>query len=109
MLDGLRWAWPYRLSLARARAQPGYTVTIAIDGPVTRAWHLVAAGQGWQFRDRPGPRTVAGLTLSTEQAWRLLTNNLPAAARAGLQAWGDIAITDVLIHTRAIIGTPKWA
>jgi uncharacterized protein (TIGR03083 family) len=108
VLDGLAWAWPYRLSQARARAQPGDTVAIAIHGPVTRAWHLVAAEYGWQFRDRPGSRAIADLTLSTEQAWRLLTNNLPAA-QASLQAWGESSITDVLLHTRAIVGTPKWA
>jgi uncharacterized protein (TIGR03083 family) len=108
VLDALRWAWPFRLE--QAQAEPGDTVTIAIDGPVTRAWHLVAVAHGWEFGDRPGPRAVASLTMNTEQAWRLLTNNsLPAAGQAGLQASGESSITDAVLHTRAIIGAPKWA
>jgi hypothetical protein len=47
--------------------------------------------------------------MSTEHAWRLLTSNLPAAAKAALAASGDNAITSILLRTRAIIGTPKAA
>jgi uncharacterized protein (TIGR03083 family) len=107
VLDGLRWAYPHRL--ARVPAQPGDTVTITITGPVTRTWHLVAAASGWQFGDQPGTRLAASLAMSTEQAWRLLTNNLPAGWQADLGASGDSAITGILLRTRAIIGTPKWA
>lgn len=53
VLDGLAWAWP--CSLARAPAQSGDTVTIAITGSVTRTWRLLAAASGWQFGDQPGP------------------------------------------------------
>ena len=107
VLDGLAWAWPYRL--AQAPASPGDTVTISVTGPVGRAWHLVAAQQGWHFRGEPGTRIVATLTMNTERAWRLLTNNLPAAAEPCLAAVGDRAITNIMLGTRAIIGAPKWA
>ena len=107
VLDGLAWAWPYQL--AQAPARPGDTVTIRLTGPVTRTWHLVAAAPRWQFRNQPPRRAVASLTMSTEQAWRLLTNNLPAAERAHLTISGNDTITRALLHTRAIIGTPKWA
>ena len=107
MLDGLRWAYPYRL--AQAPSQPGDTVTLAVTGPVTETWRLVAAGTGWRFDDQPGTRTVASLAMSTEDAWRLLTNNLPAGRRSDLAVSGDGAITDILLRTRAIIGEPKWA
>ena len=107
VLDGLRWAYPYRL--AQAPSRPGDTVTIAVTGPVTVTWHLVAAGTGWRFDDQPGTRPVASLAMSTEDAWRLLTNNLPAGRRSGLAASGDGAITGILLRTRAIIGEPKWA
>ena len=77
---------------------------------VTRTWHLVAAaGSGWRFADQSGPREVARLAVSTEDAWRLLTNNLPAGRRSGLAASGDGAVTAILLRTRAIIGEPKWA
>jgi uncharacterized protein (TIGR03083 family) len=107
VLDGLRWAYPYRLSDVTAR--PGDTVTITVTGPVTRTWHLVAGDAGWRFAAQSGDRLVASLAVRTEQAWRLLTNNLPASSRTGLTASGDGAITGILLRTRAIIGTPKWA
>jgi uncharacterized protein (TIGR03083 family) len=107
VLDALRWAYPYRLK--QRPAGPGDTVTIAISGPATRTWQIVATAAGWDCRDEPGARVVARLSLTTEQAWRLLTNNLPAAGRAHLRASGDNAITGILLRTRAIIGTPKWA
>jgi hypothetical protein len=47
--------------------------------------------------------------MTTDQAWRLLTNNLTSTARETLRASGDAAVLDVLLSTRAIIGTPKWA
>ena len=107
VLDGLRWAYPYRL--AQAPAQPGDTVTLAVTGPVSKTWHLVAAGTGWRFEDQPGTRLAASLAMSTEDAWRLLTNNLPAGRRSELAASGDGTITGILLHTRAIIGAPAWA
>jgi uncharacterized protein (TIGR03083 family) len=105
VLDGLRWAYPFRLG--PVQAEPGDTVTIAITGPVTLTWHLVATPAGWEYRAAPGPRVVASLALTTEQAWRLLTNNLPAADRARLTAAGDDAVLEILYRTRAIIGTPN--
>jgi uncharacterized protein (TIGR03083 family) len=107
VLDGLRWAYPYRL--AQASSEPGDTVTLAVTGPVTMTWHLVVAGTGWRFDDQPGTRVVASLAMSTEDAWRLLTNNLPAGRRSELAASGDGAITGILLRTRAITGEPKWA
>jgi uncharacterized protein (TIGR03083 family) len=106
VLDGLRWAYPYRLREVAAR--PGDTVTISVTGPATRTWHLVAGDAGWQFAAQSGARLVANMTVSTEQAWRLLTNNLPASSRTELTASGDDAVTAVLLRTRAMIGTPKW-
>lgn len=46
--------------------------------------------------------------MTPRSTWRLLTNNLPGAGRADIAAVGDNAITGILLHTRAIIGTPKW-
>jgi uncharacterized protein (TIGR03083 family) len=105
VLDALRWAYPFRLG--QSPAEPGETVTISIRGPVTLTWHLVAAGTGWAFRDRPGKWVVAGLAMTTEQAWRLLTNNLPAAERSGITATGEQKQLSILFETRAIIGEPR--
>ncbi len=105
VLDGLRWAYPFRLG--EAPAEPGDTVTISVTGPVELTWYLVAAATGWEYRDAPGTRIVASLEMTTEQAWRLLTNNLPAAERFGITASGDETVLGILLRTRAIIGTPK--
>jgi uncharacterized protein (TIGR03083 family) len=106
VLDGLRWAYPFRLGQA-ARSEPGDTVTVSVSGPVARTWFLVAGPSGWEFRDERGRRGVAALSLTTEQAWRLLSNNLPAAERSRITAAGDAAVLDILYRTRAIIGIPR--
>ena len=105
VLDGLRWAYPFRLG--QAAAQAGDSVTISVTGPVTVTWHLVATPAGWEYRDAPGTRVVASLDMTTEQAWRLVTNNLPAADRSSIAASGDETVLSILLRTRAIIGTPK--
>ena len=45
------------------RPSPGpvKAVTIAISGPVTRTWQLVATAAGWEYHDEPGTRAVAFL------------------------------------------------
>jgi uncharacterized protein (TIGR03083 family) len=105
ILDGLRWAYPHRLDAVPAR--DGATVVIEVAGPVAVTWHLVATGGHWGFRPEPGPDVVAGGRLTTEQAWRLLSNNLPPADLDGLDLWGDARLVDVIRRTRAIIGTPN--
>jgi uncharacterized protein (TIGR03083 family) len=105
VLDGLRWAYPFRLR--QARGEPGDTVTISVTGPVDRTWFLVAAPSGWEFRDQPGRRGVAAMSLSTEQAWRSLTSNLAAAERSRITAAGDATVLAILDRTRAIIGVPQ--
>lgn len=106
VLDALRWAYPFRLG-QQAPAQVGGTVTISVTGPVTVTWHLVATPAGWEYRDGPEPRVVASLEMTTEQAWRLLTNNLPAADRSSVAASGDETVLAILLQTRAIIGAPN--
>jgi hypothetical protein len=105
ILEGLRWAYPFRLGGVTAAS--GDTVVIAIRGPFSATWHLVAAETGWDFSDGPGARVVAELSMTTDQAWRLLSNNLPADEQPQLGVSGDQQILDVMLRTRAIIGSPK--
>ena len=105
VLDGLRWAYPFRLG--QVSGEPGDTVTISVSGPVDRTWFLVATPDGWEFRDQPGSRGVAAMSVTTEQAWRMLTNNLPAAERSRITAAGDPTVLAILDRTRGIIGLPK--
>jgi hypothetical protein len=69
----------------------------------------VDAETGWQFGDQRGPRVAGSLEMNAEQAWRLLTNNMPEAGQADLTVSGDDAITAILLRTRAIIGASKSA
>ena len=105
ILDGLRWAYPFRL--AAVSAEPGDTISIEISGPVTATWLLVAGDTGWAFTSGPGPRSVARLSVTTEQAWRLLSNNLRVDEQEHLDVTGRDEIVDALRRTRAVIGTPK--
>jgi uncharacterized protein (TIGR03083 family) len=104
VFDGLRWAYPYRL--ARQKRSLGDTVTINISGPVTLTWHVVASGQGWTFTEVTGNQ-VATIAMSTDEAWRLLTNNLSPERQTALTMSGDSVLLEVLRNTRAIIGSPK--
>jgi uncharacterized protein (TIGR03083 family) len=105
VLDTLRWAYPHRLS-AISRAD-GEVVTIRVRGPVERAWHLHAQEGKWRFGPHSRHRMLALMDLTTEQAWRLLTNNLAAEESVDLHTSGDESIIEALLQTRAIIGTPK--
>ena len=78
VFNGLRWAYPYRL--ANQKRPLGDTVTIDISGPVAATWHLVASEQGWNFAKVAGNQ-VATIAMTTDEAWRLLTNNLPRGRR----------------------------
>ena len=102
----MRWAYPYRL--ADIPAAPGDTTTIRLTGPPSFEWHLVAGADGWRYRPRPGTQIRATMNLATEQAWRLLTNNLPVGEQHHIDLTGDDTVVDVLRQTRAIIGTPNW-
>ncbi|HEY1988909.1 MAG TPA: maleylpyruvate isomerase family mycothiol-dependent enzyme [Acidimicrobiales bacterium] len=105
ILEGLRWAYPFRLG--EVPAATGDTVVIAIHGPFAATWPLVATDIGWEFSDGPGARVVAELSMTTDQAWRLLSNNLSPDDRSQLGFSGDQRIQAVILRTRAIIGSPN--
>ena len=106
VLDGLRWAYPYRLdSIHRGN---GTTVAITVTGPEVQArWILASDGEAWRFHQVQDGRPSAELQMTTEQAWRLLTNNFDPDLHGQLVGAGDHEIVGVLQRTRAIIGTPK--
>lgn len=105
ILLAMRWAYPYRLG--SVAASDGDTVRITITGPVAETWFLVGSGGNWDIRVEPGPSTVATLSMTTDQAWRILSNNLEHDGRSDIDLTGDQRIVDVLRNTRAIIGEPK--
>lgn len=106
VLDGLRWAYPFRLEPHLRPA--GTTVEVSVSGlEFETRWHLVSDGATWYFQPMAGDRPIAELHLSLEQAWRLLSNNLDRDEQAHLISSGDPDIVASLLRTRAIIGTPK--
>jgi uncharacterized protein (TIGR03083 family) len=104
ILDGFKWAYPCRLG---GLGEAGDTVTIEINGEVMATWILVAREAGWEFSEQPTTRVVATMQLDTDQAWRLLTNNLPPDEQIAVEARGDASIVRALMRTRAIIGHPN--
>jgi uncharacterized protein (TIGR03083 family) len=106
VLDGLRWAYPYRL--ASIHRGSGTTVAITVTGPEVQArWILVSDGEAWRFHQVHDGRPSAELQMTTEQAWRLLTNNFDADLHGQLVGAGNHEIVGALRRTRAIIGNPK--
>lgn len=107
VLDGLRWAYPFRLLAHRRPA--GSVIEITVTGPEVRlTWNLVSQETTWRYRQGgSGQQVVAQLQATTEQAWRLLSNNLDPAVHGDVLIAGDAEIIETLMRTRAIIGTPK--
>jgi hypothetical protein len=106
VLDGLRWAYPFRLGAAPR--PPGTRVVVAITGPeVTVTWELTCDGRVWLFAPPTEYQTApTRLVLTTDQAWRLLTNNLRPDEHGTPSTDGDSEIATILLRTRAIIGEP---
>jgi uncharacterized protein (TIGR03083 family) len=106
VLDALRWAYPFRLT---AHHRPkGTTIGIGVTGPeVELGWSLVTDGETWRFVSVPEDEPETHLAVTTEQAWRLLTNNYDEDVHGAPVMSGDGDIIRTLLLTRAIVGTPK--
>jgi uncharacterized protein (TIGR03083 family) len=106
VLDALRWAYPHRLGAVRRPA--GSEVEVRIDDEaLAREWRLTCDGRTWAFATRAAAPPLATVTMSAEQAWRLLTNNYVPALNGQIEWRGDGEIIEVLRRTRAIIGMPR--
>jgi hypothetical protein len=60
----------------------------------------------WKFDAPAAGQPAAHVQLTTEQAWRLLTNNLVPQLHGQPVSSGDDELVAVLLRTRAIIGEP---
>jgi uncharacterized protein (TIGR03083 family) len=106
VLDGMRWAYRYRLDSVRRTA--GTRVDVAVTGPdVEVRWSLTSDGAAWRFGAPADDPPIAALALTTDQAWRLLSNNLDVARHGEPVTSGDSEIVEMLLQTRAIIGMPQ--
>lgn len=107
VLEGLKWAFPHRLDALDVG--PGATVEIEISGEVDVCWIFESMPNGWQLAGTSDRSAQPHLSVTTEQAWRLLTNNLSQSELDGLSVSASLEIAEVLLQTRAIIGAPKAA
>jgi len=108
VLDGLRWSYPYRLDSHKRPA--GATVEIAVAGvDLELRWHLVSDDETWNFEPPADGPPAATLHMTSEQAWRLLSNNFSPDRHGEVLVSGDPTIVSTLTSTRGIIGTPKQA
>jgi uncharacterized protein (TIGR03083 family) len=105
VLEALRWAYPFRLG---AHWRPrDTTVDVRITGELARTWRLQSTGGGWIFDPEASTEPAATLTVTSDQGWRLLTNNYRVEQHGSVSTTGDPKIVSTLLNTRAIIGTPK--
>ena len=79
-----------------------------MTGPeVEVRWALLSDGEVWRFTSAEHVQFGTELPMTTEQAWRMLTNNLSRDIHGDLVVSGDHQILETLVQTRAIIGAPK--
>jgi hypothetical protein len=74
ILLGLRWAFPYRLS--KADLASSGAIQITVGEPIKEQWTLARGNDAWEFAEAPPEPVIAHASLSADEAWRLLTNNL---------------------------------
>lgn len=108
-LDTLRWAFPHRLT--QCRWPDGSTLAITITGPEhDDNWSLRSDGSSWAFDPVADGVVVGQMVLTTEQAWRLLTNNYRAYEHGSIQVLGDPKLIDVLTNPdslREMVSGPR--
>jgi hypothetical protein len=90
------WGFPHQY---RAPAPAGTTIALEIAG--IGAWTLTSAATGWSLGEGHAAAPAAGLRISGEAAWRLLTG-APYDARE-VQLSGDLALAEPLLRVRGII------
>jgi uncharacterized protein (TIGR03083 family) len=114
VLDALRWAYPFRLAGHPRPAGSSIAVVVGRPGGA-QDWRLVADGERWTFEapaasgegERIPATLLATLTMTQEQAWRLLSNNLDTGVHGRPATDGDPVLVASMLMTRAIIGRPS--
>ncbi len=89
---------------------PNGDVEIVIAEPLDRTWRLTTRDEGWIFIDHVDDAEApsgAVVSMTAEQAWRLLTSNYDTETHRELRTSGDPTLIEVIVRTRAIIGAPK--
>jgi uncharacterized protein (TIGR03083 family) len=90
------WGFPHQF---RAPAPSG--TTVAVEVPGIGAWVLVRTATAWSLDEKEAAVPTAGLRMSGEAAWRLLTGAPYDASQVQLS--GDPALAEPLLSVRGII------
>ena len=84
-------------------AEPGTTVTLAVEGATSDAWSLTRDTAAWRLWRGAAGAPSATLRIDCDQAWRLLYNALPDDAARRLRAEGDPRLIAPLLKARSVI------
>jgi hypothetical protein len=90
------WGFPNQY---QAPAPAGTTVALEIPG--VGRWVLTRTADGWSLDEGEAAAAAAGLRITGEAAWRLLTGSPYDAGQAQLS--GDRALAEPLLRVRGII------
>jgi Mycothiol maleylpyruvate isomerase N-terminal domain len=90
------WGFPHQYQVS---APPGTAIAVEIPGIGT--WTLTRTATGWSLDEGQAATTAAGLRISGEAAWRLLTGARYNARQVQLS--GDPALAEPLLRVRGII------
>ena len=96
VLRAFIWGFPHQY---RAPAPAG--TTIALDIPGIGTWTLASSASGWTLDEGLATAPAAGLRMTGDAAWRLLTGASYDARQ--VQASGDPALAEPLLRVRGII------
>lgn len=102
ILHALRLAHPHRLT--DAGCSMAGQVHLVVTDPIDETWSLHLDDGRWTFVE-PGPDPTATATMTGDQTWRLLTNNLDPTIELAIT--GPPHVVAVLRRARAIIGHPR--
>jgi hypothetical protein len=90
------WGFPHQY---RAPAPDGSVIALEIAG--VGSWSLTRTATGWSLDEEHAAEPAAGLRMSGEAAWRLLTGARYDAGQ--VQLTGDPALAGSLLRVRGII------
>jgi len=102
ILDVFLRALPF--SFRGVERSVGSAVGIEIQGEAGGDWTLLRAPDGWQLFNGCHPRPDAGLRLSQDTAWRLLSKGLkPGEATERVSILGDSDLGAVFLRTLSVM------
>ncbi|MBP6703337.1 MAG: maleylpyruvate isomerase N-terminal domain-containing protein [Vicinamibacteria bacterium] len=93
-----------KVAYAKLEAPPGTAVILDVVGPTSAAYSVVREEGGWSVRRGRAPAPAAGVTVATDDAWRLFYN---AVQSPGLmertEVTGDRVLAEPMLTARSVV------